>query len=95
MPEAPDLPGAAALEEETVARLELREAVARLPERDQELISLRYGADLSFAEIARLLEQRRNTVQVALHRALERLRVMLESEDGHDVAHRTSEAPGL
>lgn len=78
--EAPDDPAPGDLEEETVRRLSLGAAVATLDERDRELIALRYGADLTARQIARLLEMRTNTVEVALHRALGRLRHVLEEE---------------
>jgi RNA polymerase sigma-70 factor, ECF subfamily len=76
-----DPPDAAApgdLEEDTVDRVALWQAVARLPERDRELIALRYGADLSAAQIASHLELSTNAVEVALHRALGRLRPYVE-----------------
>jgi RNA polymerase sigma-70 factor (ECF subfamily) len=60
-------------------RADLHAAVARLDERDRELLALRYGADLSARQIGRLLEMRTNAVEVALHRALGRLRRSLES----------------
>ncbi len=69
------------LAEAAVRRLSLREAVAELEERDRELIALRYGADLSARQIAELLGARTNTIEVALHRALARLRDKLERED--------------
>jgi RNA polymerase sigma factor (sigma-70 family) len=62
------------LEEETVSRLELSHALAGLSEQDRELMALRYGADLSARQIAELFGARTNTIEVALHRALERLR---------------------
>jgi RNA polymerase sigma-70 factor (ECF subfamily) len=65
-------------EEAAILRLELRDAVAGLDERDRELIALRYGADLSARQIAELLDMRTNAVEVALHRALVRLRRLLE-----------------
>jgi RNA polymerase sigma factor (sigma-70 family) len=74
----PETASVADLEEESVQRLTLAAAVARLGERDRELVALRYGADLSAREIARLLEMRTNAVEVALHRALARLRTFLE-----------------
>jgi RNA polymerase sigma factor (sigma-70 family) len=76
-----DPPDAAApgdLEEDTAARLRLVAAMGALAERDQELIALRYGADLTARQIAELLELETNAVEVALHRALERLRNALE-----------------
>jgi RNA polymerase sigma-70 factor, ECF subfamily len=65
-------------EDEVASRLELRAAVRQLPERDRELIALRYGADLTAAQIARILGLRTNTVEVSLHRALAALRRSLE-----------------
>ena len=66
------------LETDTLERLEVRAAVGRLDERDRELIALRYGADLRAREIGELLGERTNTVEVALHRALGRLRASLD-----------------
>ena len=63
---------------DAVRRLTIRSAIARLGERDRELIALRYGADLRVREIADLLGERTNTVEVAIHRALDRLRKDLE-----------------
>lgn len=59
---------------DTAARSDLRAAMAQLDERDRELLALRYGADLKAREIARVLGMRTNAVEVALHRALGRLR---------------------
>lgn len=69
------------LETEAVERLTLEQAVARLDERDRELIAMRYGSDLAARQIAEVLELRTNAVEVALHRALGRLRTLLESDD--------------
>jgi len=66
------------VESEAVRRLTLRKAVAALDGRDQELIALRYGADLTARQIAAQLGLRTNAVEVALHRALGRLRDALE-----------------
>jgi RNA polymerase sigma-70 factor, ECF subfamily len=66
------------LEEDAVRRLEIGTALAKLDDRDRELIALRYGADLSARQIAGLLDMRTNSVEVALHRALARLREVLE-----------------
>jgi len=60
-------------------KLDLAAAVARLDQRDRELIALRYGADLKAAEIAAILELKTNAVEVALHRALARLRRELDA----------------
>jgi len=69
-----DEPAPDDVEAESILRLSVREAVARLPERDRELVALRYGADLSARQIAELLDLKTNAVEVALHRLHARLR---------------------
>jgi RNA polymerase sigma-70 factor, ECF subfamily len=69
------------LEEAASARLDLASALGTLDEHDRELLALRYGADLSARQIGELLEKRTNTVEVALHRALGRLRRVLEWDE--------------
>lgn len=75
--EPPDLAGEDRLADDVAQRLDVAHAVATLDERDRELVALRYGADLTAAQIATVLELRVNTVEVALHRLLARLRVEL------------------
>jgi RNA polymerase sigma-70 factor, ECF subfamily len=77
LPELPD----DGHEEAVVWRFELREAVSSLDDRKRELVALRYGADLSAKQIGELLDMTTNAVEVALHRALRRLRFALERED--------------
>ena len=67
-------------EDDALRRITLSSAVGRLEERDRELIALRYGADLTARQIAELQGAKTNAVEVALHRALGRLRTHLESE---------------
>lgn len=67
-------------EEQTLRRLDLHAALERLGERDRELVALRYGADLTSQQVATLLEMKRNAVDVALHRALARLRTLIEED---------------
>jgi len=68
------------LESDAVRRIALSGAVSRLESRDRELISLRYGADLTARQIAELQGSKTNAVEVALHRALGRLRTHLEDD---------------
>jgi len=68
-------------ETQAIDRLTLASALATLGAREQELIALRYGADLTAAQISRVLDMRENTVEVALHRALNRLRTVLEASE--------------
>jgi RNA polymerase sigma-70 factor, ECF subfamily len=76
--ELPDSSDESDLEDVTLRRLVLSNAVSRLDERDRELIALRYGADLTARQIAETLDVRTNAVEVALHRALGRLRAAFE-----------------
>ena len=62
----------------TVQRLFLRAALTRLSIADRELLALRYGADLAVKDIAAIMGVRANSVDVALHRALARLRETVE-----------------
>ena len=75
-----DRPSGLDLEGQVLNRLSIGAAVAQLEQRDRELVALRYGADLSTREIARLLALRPNAVDVALHRCRERLRTELSDE---------------
>ncbi len=69
------------LAEEVERRLTLVAAASRLSDRDRELIALRYGAGMSGRQMATLLEMSRNAVDVAVHRAVERLRAALDRPD--------------
>jgi len=68
------------LENDTLRRIALSGGISRLESRDRELISLRYGADLTARQIAELQGSKTNAVEVALHRALGRLRTRLEDD---------------
>lgn len=68
-------------EDDALRRIEMSAAVAHLDDRDRELVALRYGADLTARQIGELLDMKTNAVEVALHRALARLRTVLEGED--------------
>lgn len=68
------------LEPDAIERLSIRAAVLQLEPRAQDLIALRYGSDLTAKQIAHVLGERTNTVEVALHRALGKLRAILEEE---------------
>jgi RNA polymerase sigma factor (sigma-70 family) len=76
------------LEEESVRRMTLAGAMRQLSPRDQELVALRYGADLTAAQIAQVMDTQTNAIEVALHRALGRLRTILEDDDSHEVSER-------
>jgi RNA polymerase sigma-70 factor (ECF subfamily) len=72
------------LEARAVERLALREAISDLDERSRDLLALRYGADLTARQIGSVLDLTPNAVDVALHRALARLRTSLEDQELQD-----------
>jgi RNA polymerase sigma factor (sigma-70 family) len=73
-----DPPEQADVERDSALKLDLARALRQLDARDRELVSLRYGADLTARQIGEQLEMRTNAVEVALHRALGRLRSYLD-----------------
>lgn len=64
----------------------LGNAIASLPEREQEIISLKYGAELSHKEIAALLKLSESNVSTILHRTVKQLRgiMMQQGELSHE-----------
>jgi RNA polymerase sigma factor (sigma-70 family) len=79
--EPPERAAPGDLEEDATGRLRLAAAMGVLGEREQELIALRYGADLTARQIGEIVGAETNAVEVALHRALGRLRTALEAAD--------------
>lgn len=59
-------------------KLDLRAAIARLPEHQREIITLFYLQDVPINRIAEILDKNRNTVAVTLMRARENLKTILE-----------------
>jgi RNA polymerase sigma-70 factor (ECF subfamily) len=66
------------MEAVVIDRLTVLDALAMLSDRDRELVAMRYGSDLPSDEIGVVLGCTRNAADVALHRALKRLRRALE-----------------
>jgi RNA polymerase sigma factor (sigma-70 family) len=70
------------LQEQVAQREEIRQALARLNSEQRRVIALRYGADLTEADIAQVLGWPVGTVKSRLNRARDRLRVLLMDERG-------------
>jgi RNA polymerase sigma-70 factor, ECF subfamily len=81
------------LEGDAVRRLAVGDAIERLDDRGQELIAMRYGADLSARQIGEVLGMKTNAVEVALHRTLARLRADLEGPSPAKHPHRAEPSP--
>jgi len=88
-PEPQQAPAPGDLGDAVLRRLALAEGLAKLAERDRELIALRYGADLTPAQIAGIVGNRTNTIEVALQRALARLRTKLRDAEAPEGATAT------
>ena len=86
--ESTALPAPDDVEQDAIRRLTLRAAVAALDESSRELIALRYGADLTARQIGELTDRKTHAVEVALQRALTRLRRELEAADRPALARR-------
>jgi RNA polymerase sigma-70 factor (ECF subfamily) len=56
----------------------LMQALRRLSDEEREALALRYGADLTVPEIARITGQRRTTIEGRVYRGLRKLRQVLE-----------------
>ena len=61
--------------------VQLKHNLAKLSDRDRELVALRYGANMSHRDIAVMLKMNENSVAVALSRAISRLRRLFEAEE--------------
>jgi RNA polymerase sigma-70 factor, ECF subfamily len=76
-------PGAGSLEDLAAQRADIERLsilLARLSDRDRELVALRYGAGLTNRAIAGLTGLRESNVGVILHRALQQLRAEWETQ---------------
>jgi RNA polymerase sigma-70 factor (ECF subfamily) len=92
--ELEDVAGETSIEDDSLRRLTLAAALRQLSPRDQELIALRYGAELTAVQIGEVLDMQTNAVEVALHRALSRLRRVLQAGEAQ-TASRLSDAGRL
>ena len=80
-------PPEALMRREELARLQ--KALAGLPEREQENIRLKFGAELKNTEIGSVLRLRPGNVAVILYRALRKLRTHLEGPAGDESYSRS------
>ena len=58
----------------------LLEAVARLQEREREVVALKFGGELSNAQIAEIMQLSPGNVGVILYRTMKQLRAMLDAK---------------
>jgi RNA polymerase sigma factor (sigma-70 family) len=77
------MPPAAGADQRVLGSAELTDALAELTEREREVLALRFGGDLTAAEIAPILGLTLANVQQITSRALRKLRTLL----GHARPH--------
>jgi RNA polymerase sigma-70 factor (ECF subfamily) len=75
-----DRSGSTEPEERFISSPELIEALATLPDRDREVLGLRFGGDLTGPEIAEVLDLSLANVQQIVSRSLKKLRTLLADE---------------
>ena len=78
---AADVPSPEAAFEQREHFARLARHIGQLPEREQEILALKYGAGMGQQEIAALTGLTASHVGVIAHRAVKRLRSMLEEDD--------------
>lgn len=79
MPAKIDIEGMVQQQQE---KAHLREILLKLPDREHELISLKYGAGLTNREIAQVTGLSESNVGSILHRTVKKVRARLEDNDG-------------
>ncbi|MBI5546277.1 MAG: sigma-70 family RNA polymerase sigma factor [Deltaproteobacteria bacterium] len=67
--------------EDKERRVRLRTALASLPLRQRQVVSLRIDADLPFAQVAEALAITENNAKVTFHHAMKRLKAHFAEED--------------
>lgn len=63
-------------------KVHLRKILLKLPDREQDLIALKYGAGLTNREIAQVTGLSESNVGSILHRTVNKVRARLENNDG-------------
>lgn len=73
-------PEQAVIEAEQLRQVQV--CMSRLPERDQEVLALKFGGELTNQEIAQMMGLKPTHVGVLLHRAVRKMRLAVEEEAG-------------
>lgn len=64
-------------------RIVMERAIHKLPEKDRDIVSLRYWSEFSFSDIAKIMAMSEGAVRVRHHRALRELENILSSYATH------------
>jgi RNA polymerase sigma-70 factor, ECF subfamily len=77
-------PPTSAIDHDEATRIAVRSALATLPDRQRDMVVLRYFLDLSIADVASAVGAPEGTVKATLHRARARLAAELDIHQRHD-----------
>ena len=73
-------PGPEQLAEENFDQQQIRKVILRLPEEQQQVILMSFIEGFSYSEIAAALGKKEGNIRVIVHRALKKMRQILETE---------------
>lgn len=59
-------------------RIDLERVIPQLPKKDQELLSLRYAAGLSYEDIGKIYRKKPGAVKMSIHRILRKVKEKME-----------------
>jgi len=79
--ESQETPAADDFADDTIRKLSLSDAVSALPDKQQEVLLLRYGQDLKVSEIAEILGLSRFQVMYRIRKALDQLKKSIGREN--------------
>ncbi|MCC6426813.1 MAG: sigma-70 family RNA polymerase sigma factor [Phycisphaerales bacterium] len=80
--------GGAERDDDSGRFLALRDALTQLPDADREVLMLRHQGQMAFKEMSELLDEPVGTLLARHHRALRKLREIMESPDAAERARR-------
>lgn len=63
-----------------VDKQKLKGALSKLPEKDRQIVILRYFEEMSFEEISKVVKIREGALRVRIHRILEKLKTIIEND---------------
>lgn len=72
--------GPAQLAEESIDRQEIRKAILQLPGDQQQVVMMSFIEGFSYGEIAAAMGKKEGNIRVIMHRALKRLRKIMDTE---------------
>ena len=80
-----ELPPSSARLESTEEQIKLKAAIQKLPEAQRQVLMLRYYSNLKFVDIAQMLGCPLNTALGRMHKAVQKLKVLMEQSGGSGV----------